>query len=685
MTQSDEPSSPWHSGEKQLQARVGVADRMEQFGRKVIRDFMPEQHRDFYRQLPFLVLGSVDASGQPWASILEGHPGFAHAPDPRTLQINTGLAQDDPASSTLFPGASVGLLGIELHTRRRNRLSGQIKQQDATGIQVRVEHAFGNCPQYIQLRNYTSYQEASPAQTVAAEKRQGLDEAARNFIRASDTFFVASYITHDDGRMSVDVSHRGGQTGFVRVQGNRLSIPDFAGNLHFNTLGNLLLNPRAGLLFLDFASGDVLQLTGRTELTLEGDEIRAFQGAERLWHVEVEQCVWRRAALKGRWQFREFSPNSLMTGSWDQAQARLTADALRDQWRPLVVTRIEDESSTIRSFYLEPADAAGWPSYQAGQHLPIRLQLPGQAQPVIRTYSLSSAPSDNFLRISVKRAGQVSAFLHDHLQVGSHVEAKAARGSFILDPEERRPVVLLGAGVGVTPMMAMLREVDYQNRRLRRHRAVWLIQSARHAAELAYGAELRNLPQTANVQVIRVISQPSTEESAGRDFECSGRIDMGLIKSVLPFDDYDFYLCGPSQFTQDLYDGLRALNISDRRIHAESFGPSSFRRQPDAGVTNASTTAVATSPVPVLFERSAKEARWEPGQGSLLELAERRGLQPDFSCRTGSCGTCSTRILQGQVAYPQPILSEPEAGTALICCAQPAASDGKTLPLILDL
>lgn len=273
MNPVDPPASPWHAGEKQLQQRVGVAERMEAFGRKVIRDQMPEQHRDFYRQLPFMLFAAVDAEGRPWASILEGVPGFAHAPEPRLLQLDSRPQAGDPAAAALSAGAAIGLLGIELHTRRRNRLNGHINRIDEQGLAIAVEQAFGNCPQYIQLRQFEFSRSPSTAASPTAEQLNGLDDAARALIADADTCFVASYIEHPDGSRSVDVSHRGGQAGFVRVEGDCLTLPDFAGNLHFNTLGNLLLNPRAGLLFIDFASGELLQLSGRTELILDGPEI----------------------------------------------------------------------------------------------------------------------------------------------------------------------------------------------------------------------------------------------------------------------------------------------------------------------------------------------------------------------------------------------------------------------------
>jgi predicted pyridoxine 5'-phosphate oxidase superfamily flavin-nucleotide-binding protein len=280
----------------------------------VIRNYLPDQHRQFYQQLPFMLFGAVDTEGNPWASILEGQPGFAHSPEPALLQLDSLPRQDDPAQ--LQAGAAIGLLGIELHTRRRNRINGRVSEMTANGLTVVVEQAFGNCPKYIQLRQFESVPVAAPSPPVV-QRLSTLDDRASAIIRGADTFFVASYVDVENQR-SVDVSHRGGQSGFVQLDGNCLTIPDFAGNLHFNTLGNLLLNPRAGLLFIDFTTGDLLQLSGRTEVILEGPQVDAFQGAERLWKLQVEQVVRRPAALGLRWRFEAFSPNSRMTGTWEQ-------------------------------------------------------------------------------------------------------------------------------------------------------------------------------------------------------------------------------------------------------------------------------------------------------------------------------------------------------------------------------
>ncbi|MCE0916641.1 pyridoxamine 5'-phosphate oxidase family protein [Pseudomonas sp. NMI760_13] len=669
--------SPWHAGEKQLQEHVGVAERMEAFGQKVIRDYMPDQHRTFYQQLPFMVAGAVDAAGKPWATLLEGPEGFVSSPDPRQLLIGTDLSSDDPATPGLVAGGAIGLLGIELHTRRRNRLNGLIRRASAGQLEVVVEQSFGNCPQYIQLREYTRVDE--PPQ--GRRNSTALDAATRAIIESADTFFVASYVDQDAGQRSVDVSHRGGRPGFVRVEGNRLTIPDYAGNLHFNTLGNLLVNPVAGLLFVDFTTGDVLQVSGRTEVILDSPLISAFEGAERIWTLDIEQVVLRLAAVSLRWAFQEYAPTSLMTGTWREAEQRLQQRERQRQWLTWRVLRIEQESRDIRSFHLQPEDGATV-AFAPGQHIPVRLRIDGEA-PLIRTYSLSSAPSDGFLRISVKAQGPASRYLHQQVKVGDRLEVRQPMGSFTLDQRSDRPLVLIGAGVGITPLIAMLREQLAKGQGRRIH----LFHGGRTLADMPFQQELAALQQQANgfLSIHRALSQPEPSAVPGHDYQFASRLGIEQVKATLALDDYDFYLCGPASFTQDLYEGLRGVHVPDARIHAEAFGPSTLRRHTDDNQPTLQQPPPASEPVPVYFASSAKEARWAPDSGTLLELAESRGLSPDFSCRGGSCGTCRTKLVSGQVHYPNPPAELPEPGSVLICCAIPAQAEGGVQPLVLEL
>jgi len=302
-------SGPWHEGERAIQARLGMLERMDRIGRRNIRGFMPDQHRAFFAQLPFLIVGSVDRQGWPWASILAAPPGFARSPDERTLHIAAQPVAGDPLAESLLPGAPLGILGIELPTRRRNRMNGHISTVDATGVSVAVEQSFGNCPQYIQRREYVWA--APPAHPASAEPFTALDASARALIETADTAFVASASRADDptSARGIDVSHRGGRPGFIGVAADgTLVIPDYAGNRFFNTLGNLLVNPRAGLLFLDFAHGDLLQITGRTEIVWDGPEVQAVKGAERLWRFTPSHGRWLRGALPLRFEFGDFSP-----------------------------------------------------------------------------------------------------------------------------------------------------------------------------------------------------------------------------------------------------------------------------------------------------------------------------------------------------------------------------------------
>ena len=288
--------------------------------RRSIRDHLIPQHREFFPQLPILLVGSIDATGQPWASIVAGTPGFAHSPDTKHLRVEATPHPDDPLAGNLALGAPLALLGIELPTRRRNRLNGTVSAQDACGWTVAVTQSFGNCPQYIQSRDLHFVDHTA---LPAAVKNNRLSSEDESLISRADTFFIASSNPNrEDGESyGADVSHRGGRPGFVRVDHDSiLTVPDFIGNFFFNTIGNLQVNPRAGLLFPDFVSGDVLMLSTRASVIWEGDEVRSFEGAQRLLRFEVEGTV----RLGGMLPFRSdgsvhYAPELARTGVWATA------------------------------------------------------------------------------------------------------------------------------------------------------------------------------------------------------------------------------------------------------------------------------------------------------------------------------------------------------------------------------
>lgn len=308
-------TATWHEGELALQRRTGWDTRMAEIGPRVIRDHMPQQHRDFFAQLPFLLAATVDGQGQPWAGVLAGEPGFASSPGERLLAVRAQPPAHDPLAGTLHEGAPIGLLGIEPHTRRRNRLNGLVRRPGKGGFEVEVTQSFGNCPKYIQAREplFT----AAPGEATV-QAGVGLDEAAARIVAAADTFFIAT--AHPRAGQArafgVDVSHRGGKPGFVRVRGNELLVPDFVGNSFFNTLGNLLVNPRCGLLFMDFETGERLYLAARGEIVFEGPELAGFEGALRLVRLRVEQARHVRGGLPLRWGPSQPSPFVAPTGAW---------------------------------------------------------------------------------------------------------------------------------------------------------------------------------------------------------------------------------------------------------------------------------------------------------------------------------------------------------------------------------
>jgi uncharacterized protein len=294
-------------------------------GGGAIRDFMPEQHREFFALLPYLFVGALDSAGWPLATLLTGPPGFVQSPDSNTLHIAALPQTGDPAAPGLIPGQEVGILGIDFSTRRRNRANGRIVSRDVGGFRVTVSQSFGNCPQYIQQRTVVHL----PMDMVMASPKtvqtfDQLDAAGTAVIERADTFLVASRSRPGvDSSYGVDISHRGGRSGFVRVDGNVLTIPDFRGNRYFNTLGNLMAEPRSSLLFVDFENGDLLQLQGTAQIEWDGDAAEQIAGAERLWRFNVARGWRRRAASPLRWSFVEYSRTTTQTGLWRRSSPAL--------------------------------------------------------------------------------------------------------------------------------------------------------------------------------------------------------------------------------------------------------------------------------------------------------------------------------------------------------------------------
>lgn len=306
-----ESESPFHRGEQELQSRLGIRDKMEKVGRRMIRDHIPEQLHVFFSQLPLLLVGSADETARPWASVLVGQPGFLEVINPRTLRVTGRPIYGDPLNKALIDGTDIGTLGIEFNTRRRNRVNGTVVHVEEERFEIQVKQSFGNCPKYIQDREpnlRTGIDIIGENRTV--KRREALNKPDAALIARSDTFFIASQFSENgEGAQGIDISHRGGMPGFVIVaHETSLLFPDYSGNCMFNTLGNLLVNPRSGLLFFDFQTGGTLQLTGEAEILWEAQHTKRFPGAKRVVTFHVEEVIHIERALPLSWKFEGYSP-----------------------------------------------------------------------------------------------------------------------------------------------------------------------------------------------------------------------------------------------------------------------------------------------------------------------------------------------------------------------------------------
>lgn len=307
---------PYHDGEIEVQKRLGVHERSAMLGRKMIRDHLIDQHRKFYADLSFLIVSSVDDQGRPWASAISGAPGFLSTPDNKTLSVAASPIPSDPLAENLSTGADIGVLGMLPEVRRRNRMTGQIGDIRPYGFDINVLQSFGNCPQYIQARTV----EPAGFQSIAPEVQTSdhFDADAKEQIGKSDALFIASaYRDNDATTQGADASHRGGKPGFVKVLDDRSFVfPDFRGNNAYNTIGNIVKNPKTGFLFIDFQTGDILTMTGEAQIIWDGPEVEAFEGAQRLVQFEAAEVRRIKGGFAHRSVFMEYAPQLARTGAW---------------------------------------------------------------------------------------------------------------------------------------------------------------------------------------------------------------------------------------------------------------------------------------------------------------------------------------------------------------------------------
>lgn len=315
-------AASWHDGERHMQRRAGSDEALADFAPRIYQNHLGPAQAAFVELLPYVVVGSVDASGDPWVTMLEGFPGLMSSQGVFELLVNAARNAADPADAGLGDGHAVGLLCINLALRRRLRLNGWLRREDEAQFTVEIEQCFGICHKYIQARQWMEPAPAQANRLPVSESLPQLDPEAVAMIAGADTVFVSSYVDRGDVRQ-VDASHRGGLPGFIRVESDgALTMPEFPGNRMYNTLGNFFLNPRAGLTFIDFPSGDLLQLTGRISLDTSPSDA-SFAKAEQVWQFNPQKIIRRRGALASRWQLPEdgISAHSEAMGRWSRRSA----------------------------------------------------------------------------------------------------------------------------------------------------------------------------------------------------------------------------------------------------------------------------------------------------------------------------------------------------------------------------
>ncbi|MFL6417115.1 MAG: MOSC domain-containing protein [Bryobacteraceae bacterium] len=342
-------------------------------------------------------------------------------------------------------------------------------------------------------------------------------------------------------------------------------------------------------------------------------------------------------------------------------------------FRPMRVTQLERETAEVVSVYLEQPDGASLPAGLAGQFLVLRVRTSADGPTLLRNYSMSGMPGPRNYRVSVKREtnGAVSSYLHSHVQVGNLLEVSAPRGSFTLDSGDG-PVVLLSAGIGATPVLAMLHALSSARSR----REVWWIYGARNRAEHPFAEESRGLLQTlANGRSHIVYSKPDPEDKSGLDYDSVGHVDTPLLDRLGVTRDADFYLCGPPSFLKQLTGALTIWATHSTRIHEEVFGPEApitpgiARPSRPAAHPPAGDRGIGPQ---VSFIRSGLTVSWDSRFSSLLELAEACDVPVQWACRAGVCHTCECALIGGNVDYEPDPLEPPATGDLLICCTRPA-------------
>jgi hypothetical protein len=397
-----------------------------------------------------------------------------------------------------------------------------------------------------------------------------------------------------------------------------------------------------------------------------------FTSARRAWAASRAD---RLAAARLRLQIREARL---------RCQEAEQARAVWNGTRKFTVAKKVRECADVFSFHLQPHDGKPLPPFKPGQYLTFSLDIPGRDKPVVRCYSLSDCARPGHYRVTVKKEkappdkpgvppGVASSFFCDTVREGDILNVKAPAGHFFLDLTKNNPVVLIAGGVGVTPVLSMANAIAAGEAR----REVWFFYGVRNREEHMLKDEIEALAAAnENLRLHVCYSRPGPGDVKGRDYRHEGRVTPELIKSLLPSNNYEFFLCGNGAFMKSITDGLEAWGVPDKDVYFEAFGPATVKKKTAAPPLAPAAASAVT--VNVSFGKSGKSVAWDPAAASLLEFAQAQGVRIDSGCCAGSCGSCIVAIKSGSVEYLKKPDAEPEAGSCLTCICRPKSD------LVLD-
>ena len=630
-------SNPYHEGELAVQQRVDETE-IARINSGAIDETILAGALRFIEQQPMVVIGSMDPQGHVWASTLFGNPGFIRALDNKTLELDISQprsADDEPLWANLLENPSVGLLVVELGSRRRIRINGRARKVSSELIIIDVERAYPNCPKYIQRRDWKTLEANEQYKATVSTVGKELNDIHKTLIAGADTLFVAS--AHPE--LGVDASHRGGHPGFVHIMNDQqLRIPDFAGNSMFNTLGNFTSYPFAGLIFIDFERGHLLQLTGKAKVLWDMDDPKKETGGtRRYWQFDITS--WQESTLPYRfaWELLDESPHIPELKHYSNVNDTLS----------LQVERIQQEIDRVKSFRLRANDGKTLPEALPGAHLQVKVKLPDGSD-ANRHYSLLNHPDDRSAYeigvLNEPRGRGGSLYLHEHVHEGDTLEIQLPKNAFPMATHANHSILIAG-GIGITPILSMLQRLSSSKQSYEMH------YSARTFSGLAFRDRIEGIAgEKANFY--------ASQEEDGQ------RLNLKELLTT-PKPGVHVYVCGPRSMINAIREIAAAQGWAPSHIHFESFGAQPL----------ADDKAIRVH----LFK--SNQTITVPADCTILDTLLDAGISVPHDCKRGECTLCTTRVIEGELDHRDLCLNAEEKESSMCVCVSRAKSKNLTLCL----